>query len=222
MDEVKKDNKEFLKILFWVFLIGSIFGAYFEEIRHILWYFRHHGMFNYSPRRGLIWGPLSPVYGIGAVSLAVVLGKKNDSLIITFLKASLLGGIVEYSLSLLQELATGTVSWNYSYKALNIGGRTTVPYMLAWGIIGILFVKVIYPYLIKMIKMMPKKIYDRVTVILLVFVAVDVIVSWSAYARKIYREHDVAPVTAVGKMYDEYFDDEFFGKKFPNMRKVKK
>ncbi len=222
MNEVKKDNTNNIIILFWIFIIGSIFGAYFEEIRHIIWYFRHYGIFNFSPRRGLFWGPLSPVYGIGAVVLAICLKKKEKSWIRTFLKAFILGGIVEYSLSFIQEFFTGTISWNYSHKMLNIGGRTTIPYMIAWGFIGVIFIYLIYPLIVKIIDKIPKRILKRATSFVFIIITIDVVISWSAFARKICRENDIEPFTNIGRIYDKYFDDEYFREKFPNMRKVKK
>ena len=47
-----------------------------------------------------------------------------------FLIGALGGGAVEYILSVLEELVLGTRSWDYSAYFLNIGGRTTLPYML--------------------------------------------------------------------------------------------
>lgn len=51
-----------------------------------------------------------------------------------FLKEALIGGIFEYTVSLLQEYFLGTKSWDYSKMVLNIQGRTTIPIMLiSWS-----------------------------------------------------------------------------------------
>ena len=36
-------------------------------------------------------------------------------------------------MSLIQQYLLGSRSWNYANEPLNIGGRTTVPFMLFWG-----------------------------------------------------------------------------------------
>lgn len=222
MDKKKIEKKEYLKLLFWLFLIGSIFGTYFEEIRHIIWYFKHKGVFNYSARRGVLWGPLSPVYGIGAVTLALFLNENEKSYVKTFLKATILGGAVEYILSLIQELFTGMISWDYSHKPFNIGGRTNLLFMIGWGFIGIIFIKFIYPYIKKILGKIPKNIYDKLTMILFVIVTIDIIISWSVLYRQVLRHKNIEPITVVGKVYDKYFDDDYMTRKFPNMRPAKK
>lgn len=202
---------------FWIFIIGSVFGAYYEEILHIVRYFRRYGVFDYSPRRGVFWGPLSPVYGLGALMMSMVLVRKNDKASATFLKSALLGGLVEYIISFLQEFFLGTTSWNYDNKILSIGGRTTIPYMMFWGLLGILFIKFIYPLLSKIIDEIPREIYKKLTVIFVIFVSIDIFVSWTALGRQTLRHMGFEPITQVGELYDKYFDDEYIKEKFPNM-----
>lgn len=63
--------------LFLIFIIGCIFGVIYEEL--ILNFFRFliNGEFHIEPRRGLLYGPFSPVYGFGAVIMAYLLKQKN-------------------------------------------------------------------------------------------------------------------------------------------------
>ena len=53
----------------WVFLIGSIFGVVMETI---VSYFQYG---DFESRKGLIYGPLNPVYGFGAVIFMIFLVK---------------------------------------------------------------------------------------------------------------------------------------------------
>ena len=57
-----------------------------------------------------------------------------------------LGGGFEYLCSLFQEKVFGTVSWDYSHQMFNIGGRTSLKYMIIWGVLALIVVKVIYPF----------------------------------------------------------------------------
>ena len=63
----KKNNKikdiiNFIIKIFWIFVIGSIFG-FFLEMLYILAYSR-----TLEIRQGLIYGPFIQVYGMGAVA----------------------------------------------------------------------------------------------------------------------------------------------------------
>ncbi|MGN1342858.1 MAG: hypothetical protein ACI4VL_06700, partial [Bacilli bacterium] len=131
--------------------------------------------------------------------------------------ASLLGGGVEYIISFLQEFFLGTKSWNYSNYFLNINGRTTVPYMLFWGLLGILFVKFIYPFFSSKIDALTVSFGDKFTIVLIVLLSLDMIISWTALIRQTLRHYDVPSFSVVGKFYDKHFDDDYILKKFPNM-----
>lgn len=65
--EQVKPNFGYLKIdyftLFWLFVAGSMFGLAVETIFHAIVYG------GYESRAGLVWGPFSPIYGMGAVLL---------------------------------------------------------------------------------------------------------------------------------------------------------
>ena len=106
--EKKKILKELI-ITFWVFIIGSILGYIFEMIVVLF----QKGYF--ESRQGLIYGPFTPVYGIGGIIyyIAFKLIKTKDKKIV-FLTSMLLGGITEYLCSVIQEKAFGTISWDYS------------------------------------------------------------------------------------------------------------
>lgn len=204
------------KKLFWVFLIGSIFGAYYEEILYTTTHIIEYGTFAWSPRRGVLWGPLSPIYGIGAVLMTAVLVNKKDKLYITFFKAAALGGILEYLVSLFQEMFLGTVAWDYSEKILNLSGRTTIPYMLFWGFLGVLFIKMVYPAMEKVIESIPPIEGEKWTRVLLVIVILDIGISWSAIIRQSFRHYGIKQYTVIDRWYDEHFNDEYLNAHFPN------
>lgn len=54
-------------------------------------------------------------------------------------------GMLEFAMSLIQQYLLGSRSWNYANEPLNIGGRTTVPFMLFWGLLCYLIVRFILP-----------------------------------------------------------------------------
>ena len=87
----KKNLIKELIIVFWLFIIGSILGYIFEMIVVLF----QKGYF--ESRQGLIYGPFTPVYGIGAIIYYLILNNiKKDNKIKIFFITAILGGITEY------------------------------------------------------------------------------------------------------------------------------
>ncbi len=217
-----KNNKVFAegysaKKLFLVFAIGSIIGALYEQILNLIKVYISTGNIVWELRRGVIYGPFSPIYGAGAVLIVYLLVKPNYSNIKTFLYGSILGGAFEYIISFLQETFTHTISWDYSNYFLNINGRTTIPYMIVWGLFTLLFAKVLYPLISNLIEKIPIKIGTIIFYILLIFLIIDMVISWSALIRSALRRNNIKPLTPVGELYDKVYPDKVLAKSFPNM-----
>lgn len=197
------------KKIFWLFMIGCVFGCVFEMVNHFI----HYG--DWVSRRGLIYGPLNPVYGLGLVFFVIFLSKiKNPGLI--FLGGMLLGGGCEYLCSLIQEKVFGTISWDYSHQLFNIGGRTSLKYMLIWGVLALLVMKVVYPALSNLIEKMPVKTGNILTVILIVFMIADIIISVVACLRQSERAEGKEPSNQVEVFLDKHYPDNKLNKIFEN------
>ena len=202
------------KKIFWLFMVGCVFGCVFEMINH----FVHFG--DWVSRRGLIYGPLNPVYGLGLVFFVIFLSKiKNPGLI--FLGGMLLGGGCEYLCSLVQEKMFGTISWDYSHQLFNIGGRTSLKYMLFWGVLALLVMKIIYPFLSNLIEKMPVKTGNILTIILIVFMIADIIISVVACLRQSERAHGIEPSNQVEVFLDKHYPDKKLNKIFENHVRTK-
>lgn len=197
--------------LFFIFMFGSVFGTIYEDILIYL----QQGI--WMVHRGVIYGPFNVIYGFGAALMCWVLLRKKYNNWQIFGLSALLGGAVEYLLSLGQEIFTGTTSWDYSNQFLNFAGRTSVPIMLVWGVMGIVLVKVFYPVLSGLIERIPQNVGEPLFWVLLVFMIINCLVSWTAIIRQNLRHHDIPPLTPIGQFYDEYYNDTFLEKYFPNM-----
>lgn len=199
--------------LFFIFLICSVIGAIYEDI---LIYVRQG---QWMLHRGVIYGPFNVIYGFGAALMCWILLRKPYKGWQIFALAALVGGAVEYALSFLQEVFTGTTSWNYSYSPLNLNGRTTIPIMLLWGLLGLLLVKVIYPLMSSLIEKIPVHFGEVLYRVLLIFMIFDMLISWTAILRQNLRHQGVAPWTPVGEFYDNFYTDDYLRKYFPNMER---
>ncbi|MBS7021285.1 MAG: putative ABC transporter permease [Firmicutes bacterium] len=208
--------------LFILFVIGCVVGTYYEQILTLIKHYIKDGSFVWEYRRGVIYGPFSPIYGAGTVLMIYILAKKKREWYQTFLYGSILGGAFEYAISFLQETFIGTVSWDYSSQLLNINGRTTVPIMIFWGVCSVLLVHFIYPWISNMIEKIPYDIGMMVSRVLLVFLILDMLISWSALIRQTLRRNHIKPFTVIGEFFDTYYPDEYLKKYFPNMVAVEK
>lgn len=125
--------------------------------------------------------------------------------------------IVEYGLSLFQEYVLGSRSWDYSARPLNINGRTTIPYMLVWGILCYLAMRFVFPALLKLIHRIPAKIRKRIAAALLVLLLIDVVISILAILRYSQRASGVYADNWLMNLIDILFHDAFMQRHFPNM-----
>ena len=202
------------KKIFWLFMIGCVFGCVFEMVNHFI----HYG--DWVSRRGLIYGPLNPVYGLGLVFFVIFLSKiKNPALI--FLGGMLLGGGCEYLCSLVQEKVFGTLSWDYSHQLFNIGGRTSLKYMIVWGVLALLVMRIVYPFLSNLIEKMPVKTGNILTAILIVFMVANIIISVTACLRQSERAKGMEPSNKVEVFLDKHYPDKRLNTIFQNAKRQK-
>lgn len=210
------------KKLFIIFIIGCLFGNYYEMILNFVEHYLNDGSIFWEVRRGVIYGPFSPIYGAGAVLMTYCLAEKNHKWYQTFLYGALLGGFAEYTIGFLQETFIGTISWDYSNYFLNINGRTSIPIMFLWGFICLVFVRWIYPWLSNLIEKIPIKPGKIIFNICAVLLIIDMAISWTALIRQTLRRNNYPAITFVGEIYDKVYTDERLKKAFPNMEITKK
>lgn len=203
--------------LFFIFLIASIIGAFYEQILNLIIVYFKYNRIVWENRRGVIYGPFNVIYGFGSVVMIQLLASKNYKSWQLFLYGCLLGSGVEYLIGFLQETFTQTISWNYSNHFLNINGRTSFKIMLVWGLFTLLFIKKVYPFLSKYIEKIPYNLGMMLTKILVIFMIFNMIISWGAIIRQTLRKNEVPPITSVGRFFDEHYPDEFLQRYFPNM-----
>ncbi len=202
------------------FLIGSIFGTYYEQIITLVEHLIKDGQVVWVSRSGLIYGPLSPAYGLGTVLVMLIFcmySKKNYQKLKVFIYASLFGGAFEYLVSFFQEKIFGSVSWDYSSFFLNIGGRTTVIYMLFWGVAVMLYIYYLYPLLIKFYLKVKGKIANVIFLILFVLLIADITISALAIYRQNMRHKNIEAKTFIGRFCDEHYPDDYLKKIYDNL-----
>ena len=204
--------------LFWIFMIGNVVGFVLETFYALI--VPPH---QFEWRVSVVWGPFVLVYGFGAVAITLILHKMyNQRDFLIFLASMVIGGGFEYFCSFFQQAAFGMVSWEYSDSMLNVSGRTNLLYSFFWGILGLVWIKDIYPLLSRYIQKIPKKVGRPLTIALSLFMAADMAVSSAAVYRQSERINNIPATSPVQTFLDTHFPDEFLQTIYPHMEYVGK
>lgn len=216
-----KSNNKLMKIInfiikiFWIFVIGSLAGFFIEMIYTAV-YTR-----TFVIRRGLIYGPFIQIYGMGAVAYYLLISKIKEPKE-AFYTGMLMGGILEYVCSFFQEILFGTISWDYSHFFLNFNGRTCVLYCFYWGIIAVVFLKVVYPWLERIEPLMYKKGIRIFTIFLMIFMVFDIAISSMAAYRQQERHNNIHARNKIDEFLDNTYPDEYLDRVYNNKREIDK
>lgn len=197
--------------LFYIFIFGCLVGWLVEGIWTLL---KKGLLINHS---ALVIGPFNLVYGIGSIILTLVLyKKKNRSWFEIFCISFFAGSVLEYTLSYFMELVFGFVAWNYRSKPFNINGRICLVYSLFWGILGLVWIKLIYPFIKKIINNLNKKESKKLMGVIIAFLVFDSVLTLMAINRGKKYEQDIPPQNKVEEVIDEYFGVDYLNNMFNN------
>lgn len=199
--------KKLYKLLY-IFIITSICG-YFVEL---VWSLVTKGIFiNHS---AVVIGPFNFAYGICGVALTLLLYNfKDESYLKIFLLSFIGGSILEYIMSWGMELVLGFTAWDYSNNFLNINGRICLLFSIFWGILGILWIKILYPQIEKLLNKFNPRMYKIIIICLTIFLLFDILLTISC----VNRAHDADKGIPPSNVYEEFLDNTFNSKYLKNM-----
>lgn len=162
--------KEIISELLTYFIIYSFLGWIMESIfRSII----EKKVIN----TGFLIGPICPIYGFGACIMFLFLGNLKDNIILLFLISCTLLTLWEYIVGVLLEKIFNTKYWDYSDHKFNFQGRICLTNSIYWGILGILFIKFIHPFVQNMLGRIDSKLLNFIIMIASITFIVDIIVS---------------------------------------------
>lgn len=200
--------------LFWIFVVASVLGLLMEEIVHFL--FVVPGQ--WQDRAGLLFGPFSPIYGFGAVLMTVALNRFHDkNVVLIFLVSAVIGGAFEYLTSWFMQFAFGIVAWDYSGTFLSIDGRTNGMFMAMWGVLGVVWIKLLLPWMLKLVNLIPWNWRYAVTTVCAALMIVDGAMTLLSLDCWYQREAGKPPETAVAHFFAEHFDNQYMENRFQSM-----
>lgn len=151
------------------FFLYSLAGWLFECVYCSI---KEHRFIN----RGFLNGPWCPIYGTGAVAIAVVLGGVESAPVL-FLAGAALCCSIEYATSYVMELKYHARWWDYTGRLLNINGRVCLAGALLFGTGAVGIVKIAQPFLSGVLGSMPEGTLVAVDGVLVVVFVVDIVVT---------------------------------------------
>ena len=210
MERKSKFNEVFK--IFIIFMIGSIIGYIVEMIVALV----QNGHF--VSRQGLLYGPFTPVYGIGILVYYIFFKfVKTRNKGIVFISSMILGGITEYLCSYIQEKAFGTISWDYSDWIFNINGRTTLIHCTYWGLAGLSYIEPLIPKIEEFVKNHKVKIMATSVAVFMIF---NIAISSMAAIRQKERLDDIPAEDSMDRFLDNMYPDEYMDEVFANKKYV--
>jgi uncharacterized membrane protein len=217
LDKPKKPLTRKLRLsysnLFWIFMIGSVVGLLLEDIFHFV------TVGGYENRFGLVWGPFSPIYGCGACLMTIALYKFWDkNWFVIFAVSGLIGSAFEWCTSFFMQTCFGAVCWDYSGTFGSIGGRTNFAFAIMWGLLGIVWVKIIFPPIVKLVDAIPFRWSLPITIILSIFMALNITLTLCAFARQAQRQANIPASNGIERLCDDLFPTEWMQHRFANMQ----
>lgn len=203
--------------LVWLFALASMAGFLLEsgESLFSLGYVQN--------RQGMLYGPFTPVYGAGAVVLALLWPAfKGLPHTFSFVCAALVGAMVEYLWSWGQEALFGVLFWDYRHFRFHLEGRINLPFTLLWGALGLAFWGWFYPRFRSFWTTLSPLGTAVVGLALALLLAGDGMWSAAALARQDQRQADLPALSPLTSYLDEVWSDEALATRFPTMRIIEK
>ena len=199
--------------LVWIFFISGLLGDWIETI--FMWVTTGKLM----SRSSVLYGTFSVVWGLGgAVATALLHSLRNRKNSYIFVGGFLLGGVYEYSCSLFTEIVFGTTFWDYSKIPFNLNGRVNLLFCFFWGGLAIVWIKLLYSAASNPIEKIPFIPGKVLTGVIVVFMALDMIVSGLAISRYVERKSGVGNGTVVEYFMDCTYPDVLIEQVYPNMK----
>lgn len=158
------------------FLIYSMFGFFIETTLKTFFF---HSMNN-----GILMGPFIPVYGFGVMIIVFITRyvfhhstrkvPKWLKLFIIFMTVFVVLTILEFLGGIIIEKLFHKIFWDYSNFKFHFGHYISLEMSALWGVLSILFLYLVKPWMDKIIKKIPKWL----TILVFIIFLIDVIVTF--------------------------------------------
>lgn len=127
-------------------------------------------------KRGFLFGPTCPIYGIGALAVWLVLGQISNPFIV-FIIGGFLATVIEYSTGLFLERRFKKKWWDYSMFKFNLHGRICPQASAVFGAFSVTSVFVLVPTMLNILMLFSKYTVSVVAFIVVTLYFLDTVAS---------------------------------------------
>ncbi len=177
--------------------------------------------------RGFLIGPYCPIYGVGCLLLTILLSKYINEPGVIFALSIFICATLEYLTSYLMEKIFKLRWWDYSNMKFNINGRICLETLIPFGIIGVLVVKYISPFLINTINSINFNFLIIINIIILSILITDILISFNVVfnLKNVTKNLNKDSTEEIKKAIYKFIHNNIFMynrivKAFPNMKKI--
>lgn len=210
--------------LFWVCIFWCFLGFVLEE----LWWVLVVEPGTFQNRAGLLFGPFSPIYGLGSMLLTVVLNRfSRAGARAVFLASAVCGCVFEVAVGLYMQSGYGAVSWDYSDATVLglfpdplsqlTGGRTCLLFALIWGLLGLLWIRVMMPRIVRLVDRIPWRLRYAATGLCFALMMANGLMTLQALGYWQARLGGDVPSTPIESFYATQFGNDFMSSRFESM-----
>lgn len=127
-------------------------------------------------KRGFLFGPTCPIYGIGAIAEWLVLGQISNPIIV-FIIGAILATVIEYSTGLFLERRFKKKWWDYSMFKFNLHGHVCPQASAVFGAFSVTSVFVLVPTMLNILMIFSKHTVSVVAFIVVTLYFLDTVAS---------------------------------------------
>lgn len=172
--------------------------------------------------RGFLIGPYCPIYGVGGLLITLCLTRLVEYPVALFCVAVVVCAVLEYVTSFIMEKVFHARWWDYSENKFNINGRICLETIIPFGLLGLLLIYVINPFIFNNLEKLPADVLNIIAIILGIAFAVDffislkVILNVSSTTQKFDKENPKDSTEEISQKVKEFLS----GKSILNRRLI--
>ncbi|MEG0504830.1 MAG: putative ABC transporter permease, partial [Raoultibacter sp.] len=122
-----------------------------------------------------------------------------------------------YLTSWFMQFDFGIIDWDYSGSWLSIDGRTNGMFMIMWGFLGVVWIKLLLPSMLKLVNLIPWNWRYTITSIAAVLMIANGVMTLMSLDCWYERTAGHTPETPVEELFAEHFDNQFMAERFQSM-----
>lgn len=126
---------------------------------------------------GFLYGVMCPIYGFGAIIMYLFLDDISNKPILIFIVGFTVLTVWEYIVGIILEKIFHTKYWDYSHNKFNFQGRICLLNSIFWGLLAVLFIDIVHPFVEQLITKVNPNIILYITIVSYVVLIVDLVCS---------------------------------------------